>query len=72
MTDHKSTFCYSQQEPIFHTVTIPEFEMLEGERRRWRLCVSASVRRGQDEAEEEAGTQETYWAGDSVWIYSMS
>lgn len=53
-------------------MTIPEFEMLEGERRRWRLCVSASVRRGQDEAEEEAGTQETYWAGDSVWIYSMS
>lgn len=71
MTDHKSTFCYSQHEPIFHTVTISEFEMLEG-KRRWRLWVSASMWRGQDEAEEEAGTQETYWAGDSVWIYSMS
>lgn len=52
-------------------MTISEFEMLEG-KRRWRLWVSASVWRGQDEAEEEAGTQETYWAGDSVWIYSMS
>lgn len=49
-----------------------DFEGLEGKNRRWKLCVSASWQRRQDEAEEKAGTQETYWTGDSVWIYSMS
>lgn len=39
---------------------------------RWVEAVSVTELRRQGEAEEKADTQETYWAGDSVWIYSMS
>lgn len=42
------------------------------DRKRSENCASANIPWGQDEAEETVVTQETYWAGDSVWIYSMS
>lgn len=35
-------------------------------------AVSVTEQKGLGEAKEKADTQETYWAGDSVWIYSMS
>lgn len=53
-------------------MTVADFERLEVKKQGWKLWFSTSMQRGQDEAEENAGTQETYWAGDSVWIYSMS
>lgn len=44
----------------------------EGPEDKWETGRGSCNQTGAHEEEEKAGTQETYWAWDSIWIYSMS